>query len=395
MGGAKSSLETLAGRFQHYPKYKDSGDESLGKFPAHWEVMKTTWLFSIGSGTTPRSEDPSYYGGDTPWITTSELRESVVLSAEKNVTENALRKHSSLKVHPKGSVVVAMYGATIGRIGILGVPAAVNQACCVFSNPARIDTWFWFYWLQMRRSHLISLGYGGGQPNLSQDLLRSMRVPTPPLSEQQAIIAFLDRETAKIDTLIAKKERLIELLQEKRTALITQAVTKGLDPSVPMKDSGVEWLGEIPSHWDLIPLKYCVLPNVGAIKTGPFGSQLLSVDIQGEDVKVYNQRTVIDRDFLAGDDYISGEKFQELEAFEVYPGDVLVTTRGTIGRCVIVPEDSEHGILHPCLMRIQPDPARLLGEYIALLIQDSYIVRTQLALSIINAIIYVPLSLII
>jgi type I restriction enzyme S subunit len=212
-------------------------------------------------------------------------------------------------------------------------------------------------------------------------MLGSIRVQKPPYKEQRDIAFFLDRETAKIDALIAKKERLIELLQEKRTALITQAVTKGLDPNVHMKDSGVEWLGEIPAHWDLLPLIRCVLPNAGAIKTGPFGSQLLTADMQGKDVKVYNQRTVIDRDFLAGDEFISLQKFRELEAFEVHPGDVLVTTRGTIGRCAIVPEDSGHGILHPCLMRIQPDPARILREYIALLIQESYLVRTQLALA--------------
>jgi len=208
---------------------KDSGVEWLGEIPAHWEVMKTTWLFSIGSGTTPRSEDPAYYGGEVPWVTTSELRESVVVSTEKAVTEAALRDFPSLKVHPNGSVAVAMYGATIGRLGILGVAATVNQACCVFSNPRGIDAWFWFYWLQMRRSHLISLGYGGGQPNLSQELLRSIRVPTPSLPEQRAIAAFLDRETARIDALVAKVRDAIDRLKELRVALISSAVTGKID----------------------------------------------------------------------------------------------------------------------------------------------------------------------
>ncbi len=208
---------------------KDSGVEWLGEIPAHWEVRKTTWIFTIGSGTTPRSEDPAYYGGETPWITTSELRESEVVATEKNVTGDAVRDHPSLKVHPKGSVAVAMYGATIGRLGILGVPATVNQACCVFSRPRGIETWYWFYWLQMRRPYLISLGYGGGQPNLSQDLLRSLRVPTPPLLEQRAIISFLDLEAARIDALIAKVREAIERLKELRTALISAAVTGKID----------------------------------------------------------------------------------------------------------------------------------------------------------------------
>ncbi len=208
---------------------KGSGVEWLGEIPAHWEVMKTTWLFSIGSGTTPGSEDPSYYGGETPWLTTSELRESVITSTNKNVTVEALRDFSSLKVYPPGSVVVAMYGATIGRLGILGIPAAVNQACCVFSNPRNIDKSYWYYWLQMRRSYLISLGYGGGQPNLSQELLRTIRVPTPSYPEQLFITAFLDRETAKIDALVAKVREAISSLKEYRTTLISAAVTGKID----------------------------------------------------------------------------------------------------------------------------------------------------------------------
>ena len=93
-------------------------------------------------------------------------------------------------------------------------------------------------------------------------------IPTPPLSEQRAIAAFLDRETAKIDALVAKKERLIELLQEKRTALISDAVTKGLDPDVPLKDSGVEWLGEIPAHWEVKRLKRLAFMQAGTAITG-------------------------------------------------------------------------------------------------------------------------------
>ena len=249
---------TAVGSEKHkpYPSYKDSGVEGLQYLPRHWTVKKVTQLFSIGSGTTPPTDNSEYYGGGIPWITTSELRESVVTSTEKTITKKALETFPALNVYPEGSVAVAMYGATIGRLGVLGTSAAVNQACCVFSVPRRIDAWFWFYWLQSRRPYLISLGYGGGQPNLSQELLKSIRVPTPPLNEQRAIAAFLDRETARLDALVAKKERLIELLQEKRTALTTQAVTKGLDPAVQMRDSGFEWLGEIPEHWELKRTKY-------------------------------------------------------------------------------------------------------------------------------------------
>lgn len=212
-----------------YVPMDNSRVDSVGDIPAHWSVRKVTWLFSIGSGTTPPSENDQYYGGEIPWITTSELRENVVHSTEKTVTTEALRTLSSLKLHPRGSVAVAMYGATIGRLGILGMDATVNQACCVFSRPRGIDTYFWFYWLQMRRSHLVSLGYGGGQPNLSQELLRSIRMPVPPLEEQRAIVRAIESQVAGIDDLIAKIQVAISALHEFRTALISAAVTGKID----------------------------------------------------------------------------------------------------------------------------------------------------------------------
>ena len=334
---SKGSAQTTASpRFKSYPQYKDSGVEWLGEVPGHWKIRKTTWLFAIGSGTTPPSEDLAYYGGDIPWVTTSELRESVVVTTEKTVTKEALRDLPSLRLHPKGSVAVAMYGATIGRLGILGTDATVNQACCVFSMPKGIDAAFWFFWLQMRRPYLISLGYGGGQPNLSQDLLRSVRVPTPPEEEQRAIVAFLDRETAKIDALVAKKERLIELLQEKRAALITRAVTKGLDPNVPMKDSGVGWLGEMPEHWEI--QKTTWLFSIGS------GTTPSSEDpaYYGGDIPWVTTSELRETVVVTTEKTVTKEALRDLPSLRLHPkGSVAVAMYGaTIGRLGILGADA-------------------------------------------------------
>jgi type I restriction enzyme S subunit len=146
--------------------------------------------------------------------------------------------------------------------------------------------------------------YGaGGQKRVPESFVENLRHPLPPIDEQRANVAFLDRETARIDALVAKKEQLIALLQEKRTALITRAVIKGLDPNSSMKDSGVEWLGEIPAHWEVKRLKYVLRPQKGAIKTGPFASQLKSSEMQAGEIKVYNQRSVIDCDFHGGENH--------------------------------------------------------------------------------------------
>ncbi|WP_081754678.1 restriction endonuclease subunit S, partial [Salinivibrio costicola] len=150
-----------------------------------------------------------------------------------------------------------MYGATIGRLGILGIPATTNQACCVLSYPRMLDPKFLFFWFIAFKRDLIAIySTGGGQPNISQSVISSLRVPAPSIPEQQKIAQFLDYETAKIDALIDEQKRLIELLKEKRQAVISHAVTKGLNPDAPMKDSGVEWLGDVPEDWQVKSYKY-------------------------------------------------------------------------------------------------------------------------------------------
>jgi len=222
-----------------------------------WSVHKLSHAFGlIGSGTTPASSEESFYGGEVPWLNTGDLTDGEVIEIPKTVTEEAVQRFSALKVYPAESLVIALYGATIGKLGILNRPASVNQACCVLAEPRTLDSKFTFYWLWSSRQQIIELAKGGGQPNISQETVRQLRVEAPPLPTQKAIANFLDRKTAAIDALIEKKEKLLALLAEKRSALINQAVTKGLNPNVPMKDSGIPWIGEIPEHWVRKRLKY-------------------------------------------------------------------------------------------------------------------------------------------
>ena len=332
-------------------------------------MEKVTRLFSIGSGTTPPTDQAGYYGGDISWVTTSELRESIVTSTRKTVNEDALRSFSALRVYPQGSVVVAMYGATIGRIGYLGTSAAVNQACCVFADPKGIDAWFWFYWLQSRRPHLVSLSYGGGQPNLSQELLKSLRLPLPPLFEQRAIAAFLDCETAKIDALVAKKERLIELLQEKRTALISHDVTRGLDPDVPMKDSGVEWLGEIPEHWTGLPLKRWVATKItdGPHETPellPNGIDFISAEAVSGGVIDFERR----RGFISPELHA-----QYSRKCKPVRDDILICKSGaTTGKLAKVDTAIDFSIWSP-LALVRSDSSRISPRFLNTVLEADYV----------------------
>lgn len=209
---------------------KDSRVDWIGEIPKHWDVWKVTHGFRrIGSGTTPKSDNPTFYDGTIPWVTTSELRESIIFDTVQKVTEEAVASHSALKIYPAGSLAIAMYGATIGRLGMLGINATFNQACCVFSDPEVFDSRFVYYWLWMRRPILISLSNGGGQPNLSQDDLKKIWVPIPDLDEQKEIVRYLDKKTFEVDEHAMKVEEAVKKLLEYRSSLITNAVTGKID----------------------------------------------------------------------------------------------------------------------------------------------------------------------
>lgn len=209
---------------------KDSGIEWLGEVPKHWDIWKITHAIdSVGSGTTPKSDNPLYYDGEHLWVTTSELRESLINDTKYKVTDLALKECSALKKYPKNSVAIAMYGATIGRLGILEKSATFNQACCVFSNSEILYYKFLYYWLWMRRPILISLSNGGGQPNLSQDDLKKLQIPLPAINEQLAIVEHIDITDKKIASMQKVVSKSINSLKEYRSTLITQAVTGKID----------------------------------------------------------------------------------------------------------------------------------------------------------------------
>lgn len=210
---------------------KDSGIPWLGQIPEHWSVKKIAWRFRrIGSGTTPTSANGDYYDGDIPWVNTGELRDAIVTDTAKKITRRAMMDHSALKLYPKGSLVLALYGgATIGKLGILGIDATVNQACCVMTDPVETDVRFAFYWFLGIRQHLLSMGLGGGQANISQEIVRQLRMPAPRVDEQQSIVQYLDAEVGKIDRLVGAYQEEIDHLNEYRQALITAAVTGKID----------------------------------------------------------------------------------------------------------------------------------------------------------------------
>lgn len=250
-------------RYQRYPAYRDSGVEWIGEIPGHWEVKQTRHIFKIFSGSTPKSGEELYWDGDITWFTPDDLgnnQQKNISESRRKITEEGY-KSCGTSLAKKNSIVFSTR-APIGHIALSTVPACCNQGCRIL-EPENGNTDYWYYTLVSAKPVLQSLGQGSTFMELPRQSLASFNLPCPSLEEQQAIACFLERKTAEIDELITKKEELLKKLDEKRSALITRAVTKGLAPSAPMKESGVEWLGKIPNHWDIAALHHITILKSG------------------------------------------------------------------------------------------------------------------------------------
>lgn len=222
-------VATVSGEWEPGPR-KHLEIPWLRDVPTGWRVWKIGHAFStVGSGTTPPADEVSFYDGDIPWVTTSELRETVINETNKRVSARALEMYPSLKLYPVGSLVIAMYGATIGRLGFLGIRACTNQACCVLHGSTILDARFVYYWLLAFRKEIIRRGEGAGQPNIGQDTIRNLRIPAPDVEKQRALVETLDSIFARSEELKKRVRDAVALLMEHRVALITAAVTGQID----------------------------------------------------------------------------------------------------------------------------------------------------------------------
>jgi type I restriction enzyme S subunit len=316
-------------RFKPYPQYKNSGVEWLSAIPAHWKITKMWDVADAISGGTPTKEVTEYWEGTIPWISAKDMKRRQIDSSEDSISEAALRE-TALKMVPPGSVLIVVRGMILAHtfpVGISKVPLTINQDLKALRLRDELDCEFFAYWLEGVGSPLLDVVVeeaAHGTKAIRMDRWRVMPVEVPPKAEQRAIANFLDREMAKIDALMAKKERLIELLQEKRAALITQAVTKGLDPTVPMRDSGVEWLSTIPVHWKITKMWDVTEAISGGTPTREVARywQGSIPWVSAKDMK----RRVID----ASEDSISEVAVKESRLKIILPGSVLIVVRGMI-----------------------------------------------------------------
>jgi type I restriction enzyme S subunit len=268
--------------FARYESYRSSGADYLGDVPAHWHVRPLKHLARFTSGGTPSKERLEFWDGEIPWASAKDLKMEVLLDTADHITDAAVDEAGAQLV-PKGAILVLVRGMMLARmfpVCMVGQPMAINQDLKALTPRTGIRSDYLAWLLRGTAPETLNRldEAGHGTKALRMDAWASMKLPVPPEPEQQVIAEVLDRETAKIDALMDAQRRLIELLKEKRQAVISHAVTKGLDPSAPTKDSGVEWLGAVPEHWEI-----CRIANL-------FGESvaLLSEDLPILSVSIHN-----------------------------------------------------------------------------------------------------------
>lgn len=206
---------------------KESGIEWIGEIPKEWKLRKLFKCFAlIGSGTTPKSQIEDYYAGNISWLQSGDINGSIVKTTAKHINKKALEDYSALRIYGAPFIAIAMYGASIANTSIVVIDACTNQACCVLSLPKLgIDYKYMFYAVLSSKAELLIQARGGTQPNISQEIIKQLRVPIPPMREQTAIAAYLDAQCAKIDELSTEKQSLIADLEAYKKSLIYEVVT--------------------------------------------------------------------------------------------------------------------------------------------------------------------------
>ena len=371
-------MATLTEKYKPYPGYKPSRVEWLDEIPSHWEVRRLKYLATVNDEALPETTDPDM---EITYVDIGNVDSIAgITGTEDLVFEDAPSR--ARRIVRQGDVIVSTvrtYLKAIARIGPTDANLIVSTGFAVI-RPRELDGGFAAYALSSPYfvERVVAHSVGVSYPAINASELACLDIAYPTLLEQHAIAALLDLETARIDALVAKKERLIELLQEKRTALITRAVTRGLDPIAPVKDSGVEWLGEIPAHWEVKKLKVMVPGiTVGIVVTpskyyvGQGVPCLRSLNIA--------QGRVSTEDLV----FISEEANLLHKKSRIFADDVIIVRTGRAGVAVVVPPEFDGA---NCIDLLIVRRSENLYSRFFYYVMNSQIVASQVSLDSVGAI---------
>ena len=240
-------------------QYKDSGSEWIGRIPEEWKIAKLKYIYKFQTGATPPTNNERFFNGDFKWASIADLKSKIIYETTKTLSEAGIKK-CNMTITPKGSLMYS-FKLSVGIVSFCGEDMYTNEAIASFLE----DYGYLPYLYYMAPFAIIQNANFNiyGAPILNQELIKAATVIVPPLPEQQRIASYLDKKCGEIDALIALQEKMIAQLTEYKQAVITEAVTKGLDPNAKLVPSGIEWIGDVPEGW-----KVCRIKDIFNLRTG-------------------------------------------------------------------------------------------------------------------------------
>lgn len=350
---------------ERYSEYKDSGVKWLGEIPSHWEVMPIKHSYKFTVGWTPPTGRNDLFEGNNLWANISDLGKKEINNTANRISDSAVRM-SGRSISPKGSLLYS-FKLSVGTVSFCGADMYTNEAIATFLKGKNSLEYLYYaapiFIIKNANTNIY------GAPILNQELIKNALVLLPPRTEQDAIVRYLDAATSKIDKAIAMQQKMIDLLNERKQIIIQNAVTKGLDENVEMKDSGVEWIGMIPKHWEIKRLKY-VMHSYGRIGFRGYGTDDI-VD-EGQGAITLSPSNIQDSSMdYSKKTYLSWSKYYESPEIMIKNGDVLmVKTGSSYGKCAVVKGLPMECTINPQLVVFKEH--KELPEFLAYSFQTTY-----------------------
>lgn len=292
---------------------KDSGISWIGKIPKNWSVSKIKhYCTAVFAGGTPDTGRPEYWDGNISWLPSGSIQNNIINEPVRYITQLGLEK-SSTKMISANTALVAMTGATCSNVGFLTFDSCANQSVTAFIPKQTSLSKYIFYALLSSKEQILLKKTGGAQGGVNVEDCKNIFVPYITLLEQKAIADYLDKECAQIDDIVEKQRNIIEKLKEYKKSVITEAVTKGLNPAAKMKDSGIEWMGKIPEHWEVKKIKY-----IFQLREEKNYMPLEQVNL----ISLYTEKGVLQHSDI---EETTGNKAQNADGYKiVHKGDIIV-----------------------------------------------------------------------
>ena len=319
---------------KRYYKYKDSGIAWIGEIPEHWEIRKLKNIFLLSTGTTPKEYDKISEGDNLiNWYTPSDILDGCndLFSSQRKLSEKVIYDNK-ISLFPIGTLLYVGIGASAGKVGYANENGYSNQQITGLI-PLECYSRFYFYYLSVLKDKIRDNAFFTTLPIINNVYLGQELLPYPLLSEQQSIATYLDQKCSEIDELITLQEEMITKLQSYKQSVITEAVTKGLDKNVPLKDSGIEWIGEIPEHW------ICTVFKKFLSEPMQYGANEPAEECNYNDPR-YIRITDIKDDGTLRDHTFKSLPLEKAKEYMLTKGDLLFARSGaTVGKTFLYKED--------------------------------------------------------